>query len=298
MKTPITLITGYLGSGKTTLLRHIIDNMTDRKFAVLMNEFGQIAIDSKIIKGKNIDMVELKGGCVCCSLTGEFEAAIKEIREKIKPELIVIETTGVAEPDAIIGDITENIEGVRMDAVVTVVDADAMIKFPSIGYTGRVQIEMANIILLNKIDLVDDVQLENVEGILKRINPNASIFQTTYCKIDADLILDVNIEHKLVEKREHEHHITEAGIGHFVYTSGKKLDKGKLEEFLFGLPPDVVRTKGFVVTSEGTFLVNFVFGRFDFEEFQAEKNELVFIGRNMNEHKNKILSELKKCEVD
>ncbi len=296
MKTPITLITGYLGSGKTTLLRHIIDN-ADRKFAVLMNEFGQIAIDSQVIKGKNIDMVELKGGCVCCSLTGEFEAAIKEIKEKVNPELIIVETTGVAEPDAIIGDITENIEGVRLDAVVTIVDADAMIKFPSIGYTGRVQIEMANIILLNKTDLVSDVQLENIEDILKRINPNASIFQTTYCKIDIDLILDINIEHKYVEKREHEHHITEAGIGHFVYTSDKKLSKTALENLLLNLPPDIARAKGFVMTDEGTSLVNFVFGRFDFEEFAADKNQLVFIGKNIEQHKESILNNLKKCEI-
>src|SRR3989304_9553565 len=104
MRTPITLITGYLGAGKTTLLRNILDN-ADRKIAVLMNEFGKIAIDSQVIKGKNIDMVELRGGCVCCSLTGEFEAAIKEIIEKTKPDAIVVETTGVAEPDAVVIDI-------------------------------------------------------------------------------------------------------------------------------------------------------------------------------------------------
>lgn len=295
MKTPITLITGYLGAGKTTLLRRILDN-ADRKMAVLMNEFGQIAIDSKIVKGRNIDMIELKGGCVCCSLTGEFEAAIKEIREKIKPELIVVETTGVAEPDAIVLDLG-NIEGVRLDAVVTVVDADAMKRFPSLGYTGRVQIEIADVVLLNKTDLVDDSELAKAEDIIFRINPKAEIIRTTQGKVELDLILDIRTGEKFVEPREHEHHIGESKIGHFVYESDKKLKKEKLEDVLSNMPPDIIRAKGFVVTDQGDFLLNFVFGRFDFEEFAVDRNELVFIGRDIEKHKASILSSLEKCEA-
>ena len=98
MKTPITVISGYLGAGKTTLLRSIIKNL-DKKFAILMNEFGEVGIDAQIIKGKNVDVQELSGGCVCCSLTGEFEFAIKEIIQKYNPEIIIVETTGVGECD-------------------------------------------------------------------------------------------------------------------------------------------------------------------------------------------------------
>src|SRR3989338_7690024 len=136
MKTPITIITGYLGSGKTTLLLHIL-NETKDKLAILMNEFGEIGIDGKIIKGKNINMTELQGGCVCCSLTGEFEAAIKEIIKKVKPDAIGVETTGVAEPDAVVVDIQDNLPELRLDGVITVVDSDAIIKFPTIGHTGK-----------------------------------------------------------------------------------------------------------------------------------------------------------------
>src|SRR3989344_1563710 len=120
MKIPMTIITGYLGSGKTTLLTHILET-ADRRIAVIMNEFGEVAIDSEIIRGKNVDMIELAGGCVCCSITGEFEYAVKEILEKTCPDHIIVETTGVAEPDAIIIDIDENIAGVRLDAVITIV---------------------------------------------------------------------------------------------------------------------------------------------------------------------------------
>src|SRR5919205_1072788 len=120
VRTPLTLITGPLGSGKTTLLRHILAALP-RKIAILMNEFGELAIDSRIIQGENIQLTELGGGCVCCSLLGEFDAAVREIIDTAKPELIVVETTGLAEPDALMFDIEEALPQVRLDGVVTVV---------------------------------------------------------------------------------------------------------------------------------------------------------------------------------
>src|SRR5262245_993693 len=152
-RTPITLITGPLGSGKTTLLRHLLE-VIPPKLAILMNEFGEIAIDSQIIEGQNIRLAELGGGCVCCSLLGEFEAAVTEILDTVCPDRIIVETTGVAEPDALVFDIQESLPRLRLDGVVTVADADAMVRYPRLGHTGRVQIEAADIILLNKVDLV------------------------------------------------------------------------------------------------------------------------------------------------
>jgi G3E family GTPase len=113
-RTPITVITGPLGSGKTTLLRHMVATVPLR-LAIVMNEFGEIAIDSKIIGGKNVQMAELGGGCVCCSLLGEFDAAVHEIIATVAPEWIVVETTGVAEPDAIVLDIEDNLPSVRLN---------------------------------------------------------------------------------------------------------------------------------------------------------------------------------------
>src|SRR5437773_3763937 len=146
-RTPITLITGPLGSGKTTLLRHILA-AHPAKIAIVMNEFGELGIDTKIIQGKSVQIAELGGGCVCCSLLGEFEAAVDEIIDKVDPEIIVVETTGLAEPDALAFNIQEALPRVRLDGIVCVVDADALVRFPQIGHTERMQFESADILLL------------------------------------------------------------------------------------------------------------------------------------------------------
>ncbi len=295
MKTPIVIITGYLGAGKTTLLRNIIAN-TEKKLAVLMNEFGEVGIDGTILKGKAVDMIELSGGCVCCSMTGEFEAAIREIREKINPELIVVETTGVAEPDAIVGDILENLEGVRLDAIITIADADSLVRFPSIGHTGRVQIEMADVLLLNKIDLVTEEQKTEVRKKLQELNEHAIIIEAVRCGVDFDEILDIKSPKKNVEKHDHDH-LKEDAIQHFVFSTGRKLDKNRLEALISSLPQDIIRAKGFVKTGDGDFLINSVFGRCELEPHEAEKTEIVFIGKNASYYQGSILNELKECEI-
>jgi len=295
MKTSIVIITGYLGSGKTTLLRNILGS-TDKKIAVLMNEFGEIGIDGAVIKGKDIDMIELTGGCVCCSMTGEFEVAIKEIREKINPELIVIETTGVAEPDAIVGDILENLEGVRLDAIVTIADADSLTRFPAIGHTGRVQIEMADVLILNKTDLVNAQEKETAKRKLEELNDHAIMLEAVRCNVDLDSVLDIKSPKKIYEKHNHEH-LKEDRIQSFIYTTEKKLNRARTETLVSSLPNDIIRVKGFVKTSEGDFLLNAVFGRHEFEPQPADKTELVFIGKNALYYSADILREVKECEI-
>src|SRR6059036_4037284 len=184
-RTPITLITGPLGSGKTTLLRHILATHP-AKIAIVMNEFGEIAIDAKVIEGKNVRIAELGGGCVCCSLLGEFEAAVNEIIEKIDPDIIVVETTGVAEPEALVFNIQEALPQCRLDGVVSVIDADMLVRFPELGHTMRLQIEGADILLLNKIDLVQSEQIEPLEAKLRDINPTAPIVRTARCQVDPE----------------------------------------------------------------------------------------------------------------
>lgn len=294
MKTPISLITGYLGAGKTTLLRKIISD-SSKKLAIIMNEFGEIGIDGKIIKGKNIDMAELSGGCVCCSLTGELELAIREILEKVKPDAIVLETTGVAEPSALTFDIEENLPQIRLDAIITLVDADSSIRFPSLGHTGREQIEMADILILNKVDLVAKKELEKLKSKLSELNPRAAIFETVKCEIDVSLLFGLEVKGRKILKP---HKVHDLESEYFTYSTKKLLNLEKFNKTLKSFPEKLYRAKGFIRTKESSLLFNYVAGRYSYEPFESENTELVFIGKDILKLKDKIINELKGCEIN
>jgi len=291
-RTPITLITGPLGSGKTTLLRQILARQTG-KIAIVMNEFGEIAIDTKVIEGKNVRIAELGGSCVCCSLLGEFESAVKEIIEKIAPERIVVETTGLAEPEALMFNIEETLPQCRLDGVVSVIDADMLIRFPELGHTTRLQIEGADILLLNKIDLIEPSQFESLETKLRQINPTAAIVRTERCRIDPELLFGIGRERKIAAP-EHRH---QPEFESFSFTSNKIFSRDSFESFANSLPASVVRAKGFIRFTDGTQLFNFVTGRWELEPFESDCTEVVFIGRNVSGEKDAIVRALKKCEV-
>src|SRR5437870_9839929 len=227
LRTPITLVTGPLGSGKTTLLRHILATKP-AKMAIVMNEFGEIAIDTKIIEGKNVRIAELGGGCVCCSLLGEFEAAVNEIIQRVEPEIIVVETTGLAEPEALVFNIQEALPQCRLDGVVSVIDADMLVRFPELGHTTRLQIEGADILLLNKIDLVEATQIEPLETKLREINPTAAIVRTERCWIDPDLLFGIGHEKK-VAPPQHKH---QPEFESFTFTSEKDFSRNCFEGFV------------------------------------------------------------------
>ena len=294
LRTPITLITGPLGSGKTTLLRHILATHP-AKIAIVMNEFGEIAIDTKVIEGKNVRIAELGGGCVCCSLLGEFEAAVTEIIKKVEPEVIVVETTGLAEPEALVFNIQEALPQCRLDGVVSVIDADMLIRFPELGHTTRLQIEGADILLLNKVDLVDAKQIESLETKLGEINPSAQIIRTEHCQIDLELLFGIpQSRKKKVAPPQHEH---QPEFESFTFSSYKTFSRDCFERFAEQLPANVIRAKGFVRFHDGAQLFNFVAGRWELEPFENDKTELVFIGKKIAAEKSTIVRALKTCEV-
>jgi len=277
LRTPITLITGPLGSGKTTLLRHILA-ARPATIAIVMNEFGEIAIDTKVIEGKDVRIAELGGGCVCCSLLGEFETAVTEIMEKVVPEIIVVETTGLAEPEALVFNIQEALPQCRLDGVVSVIDADMLVRFPELGHTTRLQIEGADILLLNKIDLVDAKQIEPLETKLREINSTAAI-----------------VREKKIVPPEHEH---QSEFESFTFSSDRTFFRDGFEGFADALPANVIRAKGFIRFRDGAQLFNFVAGRWELEPFEADRTELVFIGKNIAAEKSEILCALDKCQVN
>ncbi|MFH0885064.1 MAG: GTP-binding protein [Candidatus Micrarchaeota archaeon] len=280
---PVTIITGYLGSGKTTLLRRIADE-SGMRLAIIMNEFGEIAIDSKVVSGKNITMAELAGGCVCCSLSGEFSVAVAELLETAKPEWIVVETTGVAEPAALAYDIKENIPLIRLDSVVTVVDADSMARFPSLGHTGREQIELADIIIINKADLVTGEALGLVRQAVEKLNGRAAIMETERCGVETDALFGIARNRPAPVHKTHK-----VAFGYFDFLSENVLDHASLIRILETLPAGIYRAKGFARTNKGSFLVNYVAGRVELEEHACSKTELVFIGEGAQRSKDGVI---------
>lgn len=293
-RTPITLIIGPLGSGKTTLLRHILATHP-AKIAIVMNEFGEIGIDTKVIEGKNVRIAELGGGCVCCSLLGEFEAAIGEIIEKVAPDRIVVETTGLAEPEALVFNIQEALPQCRLDGVISVIDADMLVRFPELGHTTRLQIEGADILLLNKIDLVKPAQIEPLETKLHEINPTAAIVRTERGRVDPELLFGVpQLREEKVSPPKHKHHLE---FEWFTFSSKKTFSRDCFERFADSLPSAVIRAKGFVRFADGAQLFNFVAGRWELEPFESSETQLVFIGKKIAAEKESVLRELDQCAV-
>ncbi|MFB0537447.1 MAG: GTP-binding protein [Anaerolineae bacterium] len=292
VRTPISLITGSLGSGKTTLLKNIL-NTTDRRLAVLMNEFGEIAIDSQVIQGEHVQIVELAGGCACCALAGEFEAAVAEIVEKVAPELIVVEATGVAEADSLAYMVEDNLPQVRLDSVMCIVDAYMSIKYPHVGYAARTQLQAADIVLINKIDLVTPEEVQEVEAQVRKYNDTAVLFRTVRCDVDLDLLFGLDIEKRTIPIVHHR----DVDFDSFTFTTDRPLARAKFQQVITDLPPSVYRAKGFVRFAEGGYLFNYVVRRPELEEFPAEETQLVFIGPHLDETREAILSQLRDCEV-
>jgi len=286
-KTPLILVSGYLGSGKTTLLKHILEN-SDKKIAVLMNEFGDIGIDTKTIRKQNINVKEILEGCVCCSLEGEFEAAVKEIIKEYSPEIILLETTGIAEPDNIMISIGEDLDFLKLDTVVTVVDADLMIRFPELSPTSKMQMEAADLMIINKIDLIDKKQLSEVKNKVREINEKAAMVESSFCKVDVDLLFGIEAEHHT----GHRHHKHNHDMEHFSVQVSKDFNEEELEKVLKNLPKEIFRVKGFISIKGKLHLLNYVAGRWNFEAEEGEK-KVVFIGENIKKYQEKLTRKFK-----
>ena len=283
-RTRLIILSGFLGSGKTTLLCHIINN-TNQKIAVLMNEFGKIGIDTETIQKENIAVKELLEGCVCCSLQGEFEAAVTEIITLYHPEMIIVETTGIAEADNLVLGIDESIKEVILEAVITVVDADALVRFPAMSGNLRIQIESADILILNKIDLVKASQVKELMLALQKVNSRAPIIITSYAQVDLDVLFSTE-----VGIHRGQHTISKHNFHHSFETftlDSPDFSKRKLISCLQKLPASVYRLKGHVKSGAKFYLLNYVGGRFSFEEEKGTL-KLVFIGNKINVDKVKI----------
>ena len=190
----INLLFGFLGSGKTTLLRHILgERAGERKMAVIVNEFGDVGVDGDVIAGSNVNLVELTSGCLCCTLRGSLMSAVEELREKAGVEQIVVEATGVASPGDMLEDLNDSRIAHQLDIgpLVTVVDAPKFTRLQQmLGEFYEEQVENADVLVLNKIDLATPDDLDDARAAVREINPDAALLFAEQGDTDLALLLD------------------------------------------------------------------------------------------------------------
>jgi G3E family GTPase len=195
-KIPVTVLTGYLGAGKTTLLNRILTEPHGRKFAVIVNEFGEIGIDNELVVGADEEIFEMNNGCICCTVRGDLIRIIEGLlKRKGKFDSIIVETTGLADPAPVAQTFFADAdvkEAASLDAIVTVADAKWLSDRLKDAPEAKNQIAFADVILLNKIDLVSAEELAEVEGRIRAINPYAKLHKTTKSNVPIDEVLNRN----------------------------------------------------------------------------------------------------------
>ncbi|MBK9746007.1 MAG: GTP-binding protein [Chloroflexi bacterium] len=219
---PITILTGFLGAGKTTLLNHLLHSDHGLRVAVMVNDFGAVNIDSQLVvsvDGDDADMVSLSNGCICCTIRGDLlRAMVDLLRRTEKPEYIIIETSGVSDPAGVASTfmMPDLKPYVRLDSILTVIDAeqggDAL--EGDQYFLAMSQVGVADIVVINKADLVDAVQLQEIRTWIREIVPRARILETSYGKVPPQLVLGVGAyaPERLEAVTPKDVHVHEAGV--------------------------------------------------------------------------------------
>ncbi|WP_183437409.1 GTP-binding protein [Methylobacterium sp. R2-1] len=239
-KIPVTVLTGYLGAGKTTLLNRILTEQHGKRYAVIVNEFGEIGIDNDLVVGADEEVFEMNNGCICCTVRGDLIRILDGLmKRRGRFDAIIVETTGLADPAPVAqtffvdDDVSSN---AALDAIVTVADARWLLDRLRDAPEAKNQIAFADVILLNKTDLVSAEDLKTVASRIHTINPYARVHHTTNCQIPIAEVLDrgafeldriLTLEPHFLEDEDHDHHHhgeaehTESdGHGHSVHRQG------------------------------------------------------------------------------
>jgi G3E family GTPase len=328
-KIPVTVLTGYLGAGKTTLLNRILSEPHGKKYAVIVNEFGEIGIDNDLIVGADEEVFEMNNGCICCTVRGDLIRIIDGLmRRKGKFDAIIVETTGLADPAPVAQTffVDENVgKKVRLDAVVTVADAKWLRDRLRDAPEAKNQIAFADVILLNKTDLVTPEELREIEARIRGINPYAKLHRTQRAQIplsevlgrnafDLERILDIEPEFLKADDHahdhdhhghDHDHGHSHGGLKHYhdedmqsiSLSNDKPLDPDKFFPWVQNLVqvegPNILRSKGILsfiddpqrFAFQGVHMMLDGDHQRDWRADEPRLSRIVFIGRNLPEDK-------------
>lgn len=302
---PVTVLTGYLGAGKTTLLNRILSENHGRKYAVVINEFGELGVDNDLVVDTDEEVFEMNNGCICCTVRGDLIRIVGGLmKRRGKFDGIIIETTGLANPAPVAQTFFVD-EGVRartrLDAIVTVVDAKNLPARLADSAEAQAQIAFADVIILNKTDLVTPEELEAVEVEIRKMNRFARIHRTQRSAVDITAVLDqgafdlqrilADVQPDFLTDTDHEHN---DDINSMSFEVTKPIDPEKFNAWISQLlaekGQDLLRTKGILhyagedrrfafqavhMIADGDFIGPWRAG-------EDRKSRLVFIGRNLN----------------
>jgi len=300
---PVTVLTGYLGAGKTTLLNRILTEDHGKRFAVIVNEFGELGIDNDLVVGADEEVFEMNNGCICCTVRGDLIRILNGLmKRKGGFDGILIETTGLADPAPVAQTFfvdDEVRQRTRLDAIVTVVDAKHLEARLADSHEAAEQIAFADLILLNKVDLVSADEVARLCTLLGRMNPTARIVPTANCDIDVAEVLDrgafdldriLEIEPSFLGEDDHEHDDAVVSVS---MSTDRPLDSRRARAWVSSiaadLGQDILRWKGILhiegqerrLVFQGVHMLLDVDLQRPWRDDEARVSRAVFIGRDL-----------------
>ncbi len=301
---PVTILTGYLGAGKTTLLNHILAGTHGKKYAVIINEFGELGVDNDLVVDTDEEIFEMNNGCICCTVRGDLIRIIAGLMKRAqKFDGIIVETTGLANPAPVAQTffVDEDVKAkTRLDAIITVVDAKHLPARLADAPEAADQIAFADVVVLNKLDLVSGAELTTIEAAIRAINPYAVIHRATRGDVppaqllglhafDLSRVLENTPDFLDDDQHTHNEHLTSISISTDKILAAEKFNAW-ISHILQTQGQNILRTKGILayqgeakkfgfqavhMIADGGFLAPWA-------EAEPRTSRIVFIGRDLN----------------